>query len=46
MYENQDFHAKIAELMIAYGHATERQTLEYLCIQDRDISRLYLDVQL
>ncbi len=39
-------HTKIAELMIAYGHATERQTLEYLCIQDKDISSLYMDVEL
>lgn len=37
---------KIAELMIAYGHATERQTLEYLCIQDRDISSLYMGMEL
>ncbi|MCU7846959.1 MAG: tyrosine-type recombinase/integrase [Candidatus Thiodiazotropha sp. (ex Lucinoma kastoroae)] len=36
----------IAELMIAYGHATERQTLEYLCIQDHDISSLYLGMEL
>ncbi len=45
-YDNQGSHAKIAELMIAYGHATERQTLEYLCIQDRDISSLYLGLEL
>ena len=37
---------KIAELMIAYGHATERQTLEYLCIQDKDISALYMGMEL
>lgn len=35
-------HRKIAELMIAYGHASERQTLEYLCIQDKEVSSLYL----
>lgn len=34
---------RIAELMIAYGHATERQTLEYLCIQDKDISSLFME---
>ena len=39
-------HRKIAELMIAYGHATERQTLEYLCVMDRDISKLYMTTQL
>ncbi|MBV1928399.1 MAG: tyrosine-type recombinase/integrase [Gammaproteobacteria bacterium] len=37
---------KIAELMTAYGHASERQTLEYLCIQDRDISALYMRTEL
>lgn len=37
---------KIAELMIAFGHATERQTLEYLCIQDKDISALYMGMEL
>ena len=36
----------IAELMYAYGHATERQTLEYLCIQHQDTSRLYMGTQL
>ncbi len=32
---------KIAELMIAFGHASEQQTLNYLCIQDKDISDLF-----
>lgn len=39
-------HRKIAELMIAYGHASERQTLDYLCIHDRDISQLYMTTRL
>jgi hypothetical protein len=25
----------------AYGHASERQTLEYLCIQPEEIEELY-----
>lgn len=28
-------------LMAAFGHASEAQTLEYLCIQDGEISELY-----
>ena len=39
-------HRKIAELMTAYGHASERQTLEYLCIHDQDISELYMSTRL
>jgi len=39
-------YARIAQLMTAYGHATERQTLEYLCIQDHDISALYMRTEL
>lgn len=40
--DNSDKRLKIAELMIAYGHATERQTLEYLCIQNKEIFNLYM----
>lgn len=28
-------------LMVAYGHATQAQTLEYLCIQETEIQDLY-----
>ena len=28
-------------LMEAFGHATQRQTLEYLCIQDEEIAEIY-----
>lgn len=28
-------------LMVAFGHSTERQTLEYLCIQSDEITELY-----
>ena len=30
-------------LMMAYGHSSQRQTLAYLCIQEREIKRLYLN---
>lgn len=38
---NNRSHKKIAELMIAFGHATERQTLNYLCIEEIDVSSLF-----
>ncbi|MCK5525451.1 MAG: tyrosine-type recombinase/integrase [Thiomargarita sp.] len=30
----------------AYGHATQKQTLEYLCIQDEEIENIYMKVSL
>ena len=38
--------APVALLMRAYGHASEKQTLEYLCIQPKEISDLYLTMEL
>lgn len=36
----------VALLMRAYGHASETQTLEYLCIQPKEIRDLYLTMEL
>ena len=33
-------------LMTAFGHATQQQTLDYLCIQSDEIRSLYLDLEL
>lgn len=33
-------------LMSAFGHMTQQQTLQYLCIQDEEIESLYLDLVL
>lgn len=33
-------------LMVAFGHATESQTLAYLHIQERELSSLYTDMEL
>lgn len=33
-------------LMRAYGHSSEAQTLEYLCIQPKEINELYLQMEL
>jgi integrase len=38
--------ASIPVLMVAFGHTSERQTLEYLCIQDDEIQTLYLGVEM
>ena len=37
-------HPRIGELMLVYGHSTERQTLSYLCIQEQEISAMYMAV--
>ena len=33
-------------LMRAYGHASQRQTLEYLCIQEAEIDSIYTSLEL
>ena len=38
--------APVALLMRAYGHSSEAQTLEYLCIQPDEIRNLYLNQEL
>lgn len=39
-------HASVALLMRAFGHATEAQTLDYLCILPDEITALYLGLEL
>jgi len=33
-------------LMVAYGHSNQNQTLQYLCIQNEEISDIYLGLEL
>lgn len=33
-------------LMQAFGHATQQQTLDYLCIQDKEIDAIYISLEL
>jgi integrase len=33
-------------LMQAYGHASQEQTLEYLCVQAEEVARLFMQVEL
>ncbi|MBV1873869.1 MAG: tyrosine-type recombinase/integrase [Gammaproteobacteria bacterium] len=39
-------HASVALLMRAFGHASEAQTLDYLCILPDEITALYLELEL
>ena len=36
----------ISLLMRAFGHSSEIQTLEYLCIQPEEIGALYMELEL
>ena len=38
--------APIPFLMEAYGHATQRQTLDYLCVESEEIRALYTSLEL
>ena len=38
--------APIPFLMVAYGHATQQQTLEYLCIESEEIRALFTSLEL
>lgn len=39
-------HLVLPLLMEAYGHATQQQTLEYLCIQSDEVASLFMQVEL
>ncbi|MBW1823674.1 MAG: hypothetical protein JRI87_03770 [Deltaproteobacteria bacterium] len=34
--------ASLPELMVCFNHSTQRQTLDYLCIQDATIRNIYM----
>lgn len=40
-WQRKDNKTPLPLLMVAFGHSTERQTLDYLCIQSDEISELY-----
>ncbi|GAB1256200.1 tyrosine-type recombinase/integrase [Aurantivibrio plasticivorans] len=45
-HQRMQLDTPVALLMRAYGHATEMQTLEYLCIQPEELKSLYLKMEL
>lgn len=39
-------HVLLPLLMEAYGHASQEQTLEYLCVQSDEVASLFMDLEL
>lgn len=44
--QRKNFDTSVALLMQAFGHATQQQTLSYLCIQDEEIDSIYTKMEL
>jgi hypothetical protein len=44
--QRKKFDTSVALLMQAFGHATQQQTLEYLCIQEAEIDSIYTKMEL
>jgi integrase len=42
-HQRVTFGAGIPELMVAFNHSSQRETLDYLCIQPEEIRSLYLN---
>jgi integrase len=40
-HQRVTFGAGIAELMICFNHSTQRQTLDYLCVQPNELKNVY-----
>ena len=40
-HQRVTFGAGIPELMVAFNHSTQRQTLDYLCVQPEEVKNLY-----
>jgi integrase len=42
-HQRVTFGVDVPRLMVCYNHSTQRQTLDYLCIQDSEIKDVYLN---
>jgi hypothetical protein len=42
-HQRKTFGRGIPELMVVFNHSTQRQTLDYLCIQPDEIKDIYLN---
>jgi integrase len=42
-HQHKTFKTPLPNLMVAFNHSTQRQTLEYLCIQEKEQRDLYLN---
>jgi len=42
-HQRMTYGVGIPELMVTFNHSTQRQTLDYLCIQDEEIRSIYMN---
>ena len=42
-HQRVSFNASLPELMSCYNHSTQKQTLDYLCIQRKEIKNIYMN---
>ena len=42
-HQRVTFNTGIAELMVCFNHSTQKQTLDYLCVQPEEIRSVYLN---
>jgi integrase len=42
-HQRVTFNVGVAELMVTFNHSSQRQTLDYLCIQDEEIRSIYMN---
>jgi integrase len=42
-HQRVTYNASLPELMVCFNHSTQRQTLDYLCIQPEEIKNIYLN---
>jgi hypothetical protein len=40
-HQRVTFGVGLPELMVAFNHSTQRQTLDYLCVQPEEIKNIY-----
>jgi hypothetical protein len=42
-HQRVSFGVGIPELMVTFNHSSQRETLEYLCIQDDEVRSIYMN---
>ena len=42
-HQRVSFNVGVAELMVAFNHSSQRETLEYLCIQPDEVKSIYMN---
>jgi hypothetical protein len=42
-HQRVTFNVGVPELMVAFNHSSQRETLEYLCIQPEEVRSIYMN---